>query len=263
MGMLTLFQPWTTVLAADRTTQCLIEPAARVSLRSSISAQIASILVDRGSTVKKGQVLVMLDSSVERATHDQAKFRAVMEGQVRSAEAKLANSQIRFKRRDELQQQKYVSMQDRDDSAAEVRVAEADLVEAKDNRQLARLDAKRLEAEIERRQLVSPINGIVIERLQHPGELAQAGDAGVAILKIAQVDPARIEVIVPAARYGKVKVGDKIAVRAEAPFTGNYMATVKVVDAIVDSASGTFGIRLEVPNPKQEVLIGIKCSIEL
>ncbi len=255
--------PLARAAAAERSSQCLIEPAARVSLRSSLSALIVGVQVDRGAVVKKGQVLVTLDSAVERATLAAAQYRAVMEGPIRSAEAKVVNTQARFKRREELQQQKFVSSQDRDDAAADMRVAEAELVEARDNRQLARLDAQRLEAEINRRQLVSPINGVVVERLQHPGELAQAGDAGVAILKLAQVSPARVEVVLPAARYGKIKVGDTMTVRAEAPFTGVYKAIVTVVDPLVDAASGTFGVRLEMPNAKQDVLIGIKCSLDL
>lgn len=248
--------------AAEMATQCLIEPSMRVSLRSSVSAQIVSVLVDRGATVKKGQPLVTLDSSVEKAAIDSANYRAVMEGQTRSAQARLANSQLKLKRREELLEQRFVSTQDRDDAAADMRVAEADLIEAKDNRQLSRLDAQRLGAEIGRRQLNSPINGVVLERLQNPGELAQAGEGGLAILKLAQVDPARIEVVLPASRRGKIKLGDVVTIRAEAPFNGSYKAVVKVVDAVVDSASGTFGVRLELPNPKQEVPLGVKCTAE-
>jgi RND family efflux transporter MFP subunit len=248
---------------AERASQCLIEPAVRVSLRSPVSALITAVLVDRGAVVKKGQVLVTLDSTVEKAMLASARYRSVMQGQVRSAEAKLVNTQARFKRREQLLEERYVSTQDRDDAAAEMRIAEADLVEARDNRELSRLDAQRLDAEVVRRQLASPINGVVLERLQTAGELAQAGDAGVAILKLAQVDPARVEVILPAARYGKVKVGETVVVRTEAPFNGSYKATVKVVDAVVDSASGTFGVRLEIPNPKQVVPVGVKCSAEL
>jgi RND family efflux transporter MFP subunit len=220
------------------------------------------VLVDRGGTVKKGQVLVTLDSTVERAALEMAKYRAVMEGQIKSAEARVANSKIRSKRRDELHQQNYVSAQDRDDAASEMRVAEADLVEARDSRVLSRLDAQRLEAEIGRRQLVSTINGIVVERLQNPGELAQAGEGGIAILKLAQVDPARVELVLTAGRFGKIKVGDVINVRAEAPFLKVYKAVVKVVDPIIDSASGTFGVRLEIPNVKNDVPLGAKCSLE-
>ncbi len=241
----------------------MIEPALRISLRSSVSAQITAMLVDRGVVVKKGQLLVMLDSSVERAALASAKYRAVMEGQLKSAQSRLANAQIKFKRREELEQQRYVSAQDRDDAASDMRVAEADLLEARDGRELARLEAQRFEAEIGRRQLASPVNGVVLERLQNTGELAQAGEGGVAILKLAQTDPARIEVVLAAARYGKVKVGDVVTVRTEAPFNKSYQAVVRVVDPVIDSASGTFGIRLELPNPKQDIPLGVKCSAEL
>lgn len=251
------------VQGGDSVAQCLIEPALRVSLRSSVSAQIVGVLVDRGASIKKGQALVMLDSDVERAAHASAKYRAVMEGQFKTAESRLANAQVKFRRREELQQQNYVSAQDRDDAAADLRVAEAELIEARDSRALSRLDAARLEAEIGRRQLTSPINGVVIERLQNPGELAQAGEGGTAILKLAQLDPARVEIVLPASRFGKVKVGDVITVRAEAPFNKSYKAIVKVVDPVIDSASGTFGIRLELPNPKLDVLLGVKCSVDL
>ncbi|CAN5846981.1 hypothetical protein BH11PSE8_BH11PSE8_37840 [soil metagenome] len=261
--LLACFLASTPVHAVERATQCLIEPAMRVSLRSSVSAQIVGVLVDRGSTVKKGQVLVTLDTTVERATLASARYRSVMEGQVRSAEAKVANNESRLKRREELQAQHYVSAQDRDDAAAELRVAQGDLLEARDNRALSKLDGLRLDAEIGRRQLVSPIDGVVTERLQNPGELAQSGDAAIAILKLAQVDPARVELILPAARYGKLKLGDTVVVKAEAPFNGSYKATVKVVDSVIDSASGTFGVRLEVANPKHDIPIGVKCSVEL
>ncbi|CAN5323707.1 hypothetical protein BH11PSE9_BH11PSE9_27820 [soil metagenome] len=235
----------------------------RVALRSSVSAQIVGVLVDRGQAVKKGQVLVTLDTTVERATLASSRYRSVREGQVRSAEAKVANNESRLKRREELQAQHYVSAQDRDDAAAELRVAQADLLEARDNRALSKLDGLRLDAEIGRRQLVSPIDGVVTERLQNPGELAQSGDAAIAILKLAQVDPARVELILPAARYGKLKLGDTVVVKAEAPFNGSYKATVKVVDSVIDSASGTFGVRLEVANPKHDIPIGVKCSVDL
>lgn len=242
---------------------CLMEPWARISLRSPITTTIAAMLVDRGALVRKGQPLVQLDASVEQAALAGAKYRVVMEGAVKAAEARLAHAKARLQRRDELRQQNYISAQDRDDAEAEVRIATADLAEANDNREIARLDVLRLTAEVNRRTITSPINGVVTERLQHPGELAQSGDTGQAVLKLAQTDPVRVEVVLPAARYGKTRVGDLVTIRPEPPFSGSYKAVVRVVDPVVDSASGTFGIRLEIPNPKGEVLTGVKCSAEL
>ncbi|MBC5785965.1 efflux RND transporter periplasmic adaptor subunit [Ramlibacter sp. USB13] len=243
--------------------QCLIEPAMRVTLRSAVPAQIVGMHVDRGSLVKKGQLLVTLDAGVEKAALAQARYRSVMQGQLRAAESKLMNAQHKFRRREELQQQKFVSLQDRDDAEADMRIAEADVLEAKDNRELSRLDAVRLEAEIGRRQLTSPFNGVVTERLQHPGELAQVGEGSGPILKLAQTDPARVELVLPAARFGKLRVGQTVQVRTEAPFNKSFAAVVRVVDAVIDAPSGTFGVRLEAANPNQEIPLGVKCSADL
>ena len=250
----------TDAAAAPDNLPCLIEPAQKLSIRSTVTAQIVDVPVDRGAPIKKGQPLVTLDASVEKAALDAARYRAVMQGAVTAAEARLAHLREKLRRREELVKEKFVSSQDRDDTLAESRVAEADLLEARDNRELAKLEAQRLAAELGRRSIHSPVNGVVTERLQHPGEMAQAGESAGAILKIAQTDPARVEMVLPVAMYGRVKTGDVVDIRPESPFTGQYKATVRVVDPVIDSASGTFGVRLEFPNPSGKVPLGVRCS---
>ena len=252
--------PWCT---AQTITQCLIEPHQRIELKSPVSAQIVAVHEDRGAVVRKGQLLVSLDAEVEQSALASANFRSVMQGQVRSAESRLQNAHEKLKRREELRKDNFISAQDRDDAMAEARIAEADLLEARDNRELAKLEAHRLAAVVSRYALVSPIAGVVTERLQNPGELAQTGDAATAVIKLAQIDPLRVDLVLPVARHGAAKLGAVVDVKPEAPFTGSWKATVRVVDKVVDSASGTFRVRLELPNPKGEIPAGVKCSAAL
>ena len=49
--------------------------------------------------------------------------------------------------------------------------------------------------------------------------------------------------------------------KPEAPLTGEYTAKVTVVDRVVDAASGTFGVRLELPNHDLKLPAGLKCSV--
>jgi RND family efflux transporter MFP subunit len=241
---------------------CLIEPAQRLELRSSVEGRIESITVDRGSEVRKGQVLVELDSAAERAALEAARYRAVMEGQLRTAESRRKAAEVKLQRRDELVLDKFVSAQDRDDSAAELQLAEAGIVEAQDNRRLAELEQRRLQETIEQRRIRSPVNGIVVDRLQHAGEIAQTGETARAVLRLAQINPLRVEVVLPVAMFGRVRSGATARVNTEAPLSGNYTATVTVVDRIVDAASGTFRVRLELPNPKGDVPAGVKCTVQ-
>ncbi len=59
------------------------------------------------------------------------------------------------------------------------------------------------------------------------------------IVKLAQIDPLRVEVIAPVALLGKVTLGATAEVLPEAPVGGVHAAKVTVVDRVVDAASGT------------------------
>ncbi|MDN3921529.1 efflux RND transporter periplasmic adaptor subunit [Roseateles violae] len=259
LAALTLLLAGVPARSAEPGYTCLIEPMQRVELRSPVEGRIDAIHVERGMEVKKGQVLVELDTAVERAALEAARFRTVMHGQVQSADSRLAAAKEKFQRRDALVKERYIATQDRDDSLAEMRVAEANLVEAQDNQRLAALEQRRLSETVEQRRLRSPISGVVTERLQAVGEVALSGDNSKPVLRLAQTDPLRVEVVLPVGMYGKVKRGDKVQVDAEAPLAGRYTANVTIVDRVVDAASGTFGVRLELPNPKGEIPAGIKC----
>lgn len=250
-----------TTAAAARGFACLIEPLKRIELRSPVEARIDAVLVDRGEEVKKGQVIVQLDSDVERAALEAARYRAVMEGEVQSAQSRLVAAKAKYQRREQLVKEKFIAAQERDDALAEMQVAEANVVAAKDNRRLAALEQQRIHALLEQRRIRSPFNGVVTERLQHAGEIAQIGETARPILKLAQTDPLRVEVVLPVAMYGKVKVGQQAVVEAEPPLSGRYAADVTIVDKVVDSASGTFGVRLDLPNPKGQIPAGVKCRI--
>lgn len=250
-----------TAQALDGEYQCLIEPYRRIEIRSAVEALIDKVHVQRGSVVRKDQRLVDLQSGVEEAALASARFRAVMEGSLRSSEARVDYARDKLRRREELSRQNFVSSQERDDAAAELRVAQAELLEARDNRHLSVLESKRLEELLRQRTLLSPFDGVVTEVEQHPGELAQTGEGARPILKMAQIHPLRVEVVLPVALYNQVKAGAPAEIEAEAPTKGRFKATVQIVDKVVDSASGTFGVRLELPNPSGSMPAGVKCKV--
>jgi multidrug efflux pump subunit AcrA (membrane-fusion protein) len=125
------------------------------------------------------------------------------------------------------------------------------------NRRLADLELQRTSAEVALRTIKSPVNGVVVERFMHPGEFPKQEK----ILKIAQIDPLRVEVYAPVSMLGKISVGSSAYVKPEAPVPGEYAAKVTVVDRVVDAASGTFGVRLELPNHELKLPAGLKSTV--
>lgn len=254
---------WVASAAPPAGHACLIEPWQKIDLRSPVEGAIAAIHVDRGSIVKRGQLLVELDTGPERAALETARYRAVMEGQLQTATRRVEAAREKFQRRDELSKEQFIARQDRDDARADLLAAEAAVIEARDNRRLAELEQRRLAEAVEQRRLKAPFTGVVTERLQQVGEVAQTGENARPVLRLAQTNPLRVEVVLPVALLGKVRNGTRAEVLLEPPLAGRHAATVTVVDRIADSASGTFGVRLEVPNPNGDVPAGVKCRVQL
>lgn len=239
---------------------CLVEPWQTVDVRSASEGIIDKVLVQRGDRVRAGQVLVQLDSNVEASSVAVARHRAEAQGRVLTAQSRLEYAQKKLQRSEQLQAQNFVSAQARDEAEAEKRILESELRDARENKELAAHELRQSQEILNRRTLRSPFNGVVLDRMLNPGDLAEAGTGRKAILKLVQVEPLRVEVVLPRSAWGKVKLRSAADVTAEG-FPGTLQATVTVVDSVFDSASGTFGVRLELPNAGGKVPAGIRCKI--
>lgn len=239
---------------------CLIEARALLEIRPATEGLISRIHVQRGDRVTAGQPLIELDSGLERAGVEVARFRAGLQSPIRSAETRVDFAGTKSRRHEQLAAVRYVSSQERDEAASEYRLAQVDLDDARDNQRLAVLELQRLEAELQRRTVYSPIDGIVVDRLMHPGELADNRDLRKPVLKIADLGTLYVEVLVPIREWRNIRPGQSATVHPEPAIGGRYAATVLSVDRVMDAASGTFGVRLELPNPGLALPAGIKCQ---
>jgi RND family efflux transporter MFP subunit len=240
---------------------CLIEPYQTVEVRSATEGIIEKVLVQRGDRVRAGQVLVQLESAAEASAVQLARHRAEATGRLATAQNRLDYAVKKLQRSETLQSQNFVSAQARDEAEAEKRILESELRDARENKELAAYEHRHAQDILNRRVLRSPFNGVVLDRMLNPGDLAEAGTGRKAILKLVQVEPLRVEVVLPLAAFGKVKT--KTAAQVSAEGMGSALtATVSVVDTVFDTASGTFGVRLELPNADGRVPAGIRCRVD-
>ncbi|MFZ5555441.1 MAG: efflux RND transporter periplasmic adaptor subunit [Pseudomonadota bacterium] len=240
---------------------CLIEPHQITDVRSPVDGVLESVAVQRGQQVRKGQVLATLQSDAEKAALEVARTRAEMDGAVKAAEARLDAASKKEQRTRELFEKNFVSSGVLEEARTQRSLAEHMLREAREAKRLAELELRRSAELLRLRTLRAPFDGVVTERYLDPGGLATAA-AKDPILRIAQIDPLSVEVILGAGLYGKVKVGQTADVTPETSAT-SFPARVTAVDRVIDAASGTFRVRLELPNPKQEIPAGAKCKVRL
>ena len=229
-------------------------------MAASVDGIIESIAVERGDSIIKGQILANLESSVEKAADDRARARTEFTGELRTRRASLAFAETSLKQDEVLYKKGIISVQDIEKSRTQKELATAELLQAEENQRLARLNLEQARATLELRTIRSTIDGIVVERLLSPGELVTR-QSEKKILKLAQISPLLVELILPVQQFGQIKIGDTATVFPEAPMGGQYSARVTVVDRLVDGASGTYGVRLELPNPGNRLPAGLKCKV--
>lgn len=236
---------------------CVVEPGMVVELSSRVDGIVESMLVDRGDRVEADQVVARLEAASEAAAVQHAQARAAMEAEIRSLKASLAYGWRNEKRLAELHEKGTISADEIDRVKTETRIARHKLQQAKENKRLAELELTRAEENLKRHTIHSPISGVVAERYLNPGESVEERP----IVKIAQIDPLRVEVVVPVSEFGQVKPGQRAVVRPEAAVGGRYESTVTIVDPIIDAASGTFRVTLTLPNPEGKLTSGLRCQV--
>jgi RND family efflux transporter MFP subunit len=239
---------------------CVLLPREIVTVSAPAEGVVERVAIDRGDVVEAGAVLAELESSMERALVAIAEARAAQDAGVKANQVRAAFGARRFRRTEDLFKQAMVPAKDRDEAETAKILAEYELVEATEQERLADLELERARTALALRTVKSPIGGVVMERLRNPGELA-AKDSPIA--KVARLDPLRVEVFVPVARYGQIALGQRVRVVPEVALAEPVEATVIVVDKVADAASSTFGVRLEVPNPEHRIPAGLKCKVRL
>jgi RND family efflux transporter MFP subunit len=244
--------------ASAATFDCVMDPFLTVKLGSPVTSILSAVLVDRGDVVKKGQPIAQIESAVEQAVVKINEARASSTAEIEAKQALLDEKSGVYKRKLDLQTKNVSSTQDVENAQAEFNVATQDLVLARLNRQMAELETNRSKALLEERTIRSPIDGIIVQRSLGPGEYVRP-EAN--IVTVASVDPLSVEAYLPVRYYGKIKVGDIAVVHPDEPIGGDHNAAVSIVDQVFDAASGTFGVRLNLPNPNYSLPGGLRCRV--
>lgn len=245
--------------AAPQTPGCLIEPDRVADVGSPVVGVIERYLVERGDTVSAGQPVAELRSRVEQANVQVARTRANVDADVRAAAAGLTLARQKLDRQADLARHEFVSTQALDQARSELDVAQQRLAQARSQLQIWRDEQRLAEAQLEQRTIRSPLTGVVVERYLNAGERVEERP----LLRVAAVDPLRVELMAPLAQFGLLSAGQSLTIRPELPRAGPVTARIVRVDDVVDAASNTFRVQLRLPNPGRRLPAGLRCKADL
>jgi membrane fusion protein, heavy metal efflux system len=238
---------------------CVVEASASAEVAASTAGVLETVTVDRGSVVRKGQVIATLQAEVERAAVGAARARAESESEIAALETSRDMARHKFRRIYALTQLQSSAQLELEMARSDYEVAEHRLQQSREAHQVARRELELAQRQLELRQVRSPIDGVVADRMLNPGERVD----GRPIVRILTVERLRAEVVLPASRFGQVREGMSASIRVDTPSAQTVDAKVVQVDRFVDAASGTFRARLTVPNRGGELPAGVRCQMTL
>ncbi len=245
--------------AAAQYMGCLIEPERVAEVGSPVIGVIERIEVERGDVVRKGQVLAVLRGDVERASFKVASSRADSVADVDSAQSSAKFNRERLARAEDLFRQQFISQQALDQARTEADLADQKLTQARDQRRISQHERELSAAQLSQRTIRSPIDGVVAERYLSAGERVDDKP----ILRVAKVDPLRVQLVVSTQLYGQLVLDAVVKVVPELPRAEAVSARVTMVDKVIDPASNTFRVQLELPNHDLSLPAGLRCKAQL
>lgn len=237
---------------------CLIEPWRVSDVGSPVIGVVETIAVERGQRVRAGQVLATLRSDVERQSVSVAESKAQAVGELRAAEANAELARQKLARARDLADQNFISSQALEQARAEALVAENRLAQAREQRHVYAREHELAQAQLGLRTIRSPISGVVVERYLSPGERVEEKP----VYRVALVHPLRVEVVLPASAYASVREGMQVSVSPDFPGAQPREAKVTLVDRVIDGASNTFRVRMELPNADLALPAGLRCKAD-
>jgi len=225
------------------------QPFLSVALHARVTGYVDRVLVDRGSAVKQGDLLVALSAPEMQAQIAEAESKVqAMESERLQAEAQLAAAQATYDRlkkaaetpgavagNEVVQHEKQV-----DAAKAVVRAREQAIRSAQASVQAL----KDLQAYL---KITAPFDGVVTERMVHPGALVGPG-ADPVLLTIQQLSHLRLVVAVPEDDVGGIARGASVVFRVPAYPERSYSGTVARIARVLDPKTRTMPVELDVTN---------------
>lgn len=249
---------WLAVAGQAAPLACLIEPSQVVDIGSPVVGVIATVAVERGDAVRRGEVVATLRREVERANLSAASSRSEVQAELRAARAAAELARSKLVRAEDLRRQNFISEVAVEQARSEAEVAYRRVDAVREQQRAAASDTETARSQFALRELAATIDGVVVDRFLNPGERVDDKP----ILRIARLDPLRVELVLPLSDLGRLKAGDTVQIKPDYPGATRKTATVERVDKIVDAASRTFRARLTLPNPDHGVLAGVRCQPE-
>ncbi len=241
-------------LHSPASTEGLIEPFQTVRVAAPESATIADVLVRQGQVVQKGSPLVQMDIDILQSALLVAKAKADARAKLDAAAIELDVKQRRVEILKSLGKDN-ASSEELIRATADCELAKAAVLAAQEERSQNQLETKRIEMQLEKRTIRSPIHGVVVRVHHQIGEFVTNLDP--VVVTVAELSRLRAVIYPPTELAQTLSVDAVVGLRLE---DGQSVdVTVDFVSPVTDADSRTVRTELVLENPKGKFRSGARC----
>jgi HlyD family secretion protein len=230
-----------------------ISAVTTVQVGSQVSGIIAKLYADFNSRVKKGQLLAELDPTPFEQTIEQRR------ADLQKAQVDAGNAKVAFGRQQRLQQQGLASQADYDNAKAAADAAAAQV-------NLARAALAQAETNLKYSKIVSPIDGVVVNRAYDVGQTVAASFQAPTLFTIAQdLTKMQVQADVDEADIGRVRIGQPVRFTVDAYPDRVFRAMVSQIrlNATVNQNVVTYPVIVAVDNPDEQLRPSMTANITI
>jgi membrane fusion protein, multidrug efflux system len=210
-----------------------ITPVQGATISAELPGMVSEIGFESGRPVKKGDVLVKLDSSAEQA-------------QLRSSEADAELAKADFDRARDLSQRKVISK------------AELDAASSKYMQRKAVVD--NMQSVINKKEIHAPFDGIAGIREVNPGQMVPAGQK---LVTLQALDSVFVDFSLPQQELARVKVGMPVKMTTDAIEGRKFDGTLSAINSAVDSATRSVSLQATIDNADHALRAGMFARVQV
>jgi HlyD family secretion protein len=251
-----------------------------IPVGAQVNGKIIKLFVDYNSAVTNGQVVALIDPRVYDASYKIALAQLhVNEANVlnrkaslRSAEAELVLARKTYERKKALYESGAGPLVELDTaiealakSESNLDSAKASLASAEASVEQSRASAEKAKADLEFCSIVSPVDGIVIDRKVDEGETVVSSMNAVPVLTIAEdLKTVWVEATIPEADIGNIKIGQSVTFTADA-YRRRFTGRVKQIRKAATTTNNvvTFPVIIEADNPDEMLFPGMTATLSI
>jgi RND family efflux transporter MFP subunit len=213
-----------------------LDPKSSADVKSEITGTVREVYVTEWVPVRKGAPLARLDTTETEAGI--AALKAV-EAQTRVAETRARRE---YDRAVQLKQYGLITPQNLDDAKSAVEAAEAGTAAAVAQTRTA-------ETRLAKANIVAPIDGVVAFRGINVGDRVENMGSGTPTFQIVDNRLLDLTVSIPSSRLAAIRIGQEIEFTTDSVPGRAFTGKVKFINPVIDAASRSARVVVEVPNP--------------